>query len=276
MSRIKEAFVSRFDGGVLLNLDFSQLEVIGLAILSQDPVLIDDILSGRDMHRYFAAQLFGITEEEVTKAQRKTVKQFTFALQYGSGAKGLAHKNGTSVEVAETFIKNYYTRYQGVKKWQEEVDRVVRAHRRPTGERTEQGYPIGVGEYESITGRLYFFFEKAGYREGDPPSFMPTEMKNYPVQGLATGDIMALFRARLYRRWIALPWRMQCLPINTVHDSVMFDCASMEVAREMKVVMDEVVAGLAEELKKLWGINVPVPIKTETEAGPSWADMETI
>lgn len=274
MSRIKEAFVSRFDGGVILNLDFSQLEVNGLAILSQDQQLIEDILAGRDMHRYFASQLFGITEAEVTKAQRDVVKKFTFALQYGSGAKGLAAKNGTSVEVAQAFIDTYYARYTGVKAWQERVEAAVRASRRNTGERTPDGYPIGVGEYESITGRLYFFFEKADFR--GEASLKPTEMKNYPVQGLATGDIMALFRARVYRRWITLPWRAHCLPINTVHDSVMFDCSSMEYAKQMKVLMDEVVASLEGELKRLWGIDLPVPLKTETEAGPSWADMSKL
>lgn len=80
MSRIKEAFDSRFPGGVILNSDLSSAEVIALAILSKDENLIEDIISGRDMHRWFASLLFKIPEDQVTKAQRSLVKKFTFAL----------------------------------------------------------------------------------------------------------------------------------------------------------------------------------------------------
>jgi DNA polymerase I-like protein with 3'-5' exonuclease and polymerase domains len=80
MSKIKECFDSRFPNGVILNTDLTSAEVIALAILSNDPLLIEDILSGRDMHKHFASLLFKIPEEEVTKAQRTLVKRFTFAL----------------------------------------------------------------------------------------------------------------------------------------------------------------------------------------------------
>lgn len=78
MSRIKSCFRSRFPSGVLLEVDFSQLEVVGVALLSNDPVLKDDIRSGRDMHRVRAAQLFGITEAAVTKDQRQIAKVLSF------------------------------------------------------------------------------------------------------------------------------------------------------------------------------------------------------
>ena len=78
MSRIKSCFRSRFPSGVLLEVDFSQLEVVGVALLSNDPVLKDDIRSGRDMHRRRAAQLFGISEVAVTKDQRQIAKVLSF------------------------------------------------------------------------------------------------------------------------------------------------------------------------------------------------------
>lgn len=179
MSRIKEAFDSRFPEGVILNTDLSSAEVIALAILSNDQNLIADILSGRDMHRYFAAQLFGIKEEEVTKAQRSLVKKFTFALQYGSGAKGLAAKNGTTVQVAQNFIDNYYGRYTQVAEWQATVAAEVAASRMMTDRKGPAGFPLGKGQFESVTGRIYTFWEQES-RWGSP-SFKPTEMKNYPV-----------------------------------------------------------------------------------------------
>lgn len=179
MSRIKEAFDSRFPNGVILNTDLSSAEVIALAILSNDANLIEDILSGRDMHKHFASLLFNITMEQVTKAQRTLVKKFTFALQYGSGAKGLAAKNGTTVEVAQKFIDNYYGRYQGVAKWQAMVAEEVQKSRIMTDRKGKAGYPLGMGQFESVTGRVYTFWEQES--KWGNPSFKPTEMKNYPV-----------------------------------------------------------------------------------------------
>lgn len=84
---------------------------------------------------------------------------------------------------------------------------------------------------------------------------------------------MALLRARLYRRWIRWPWRDQALPINTVHDSQMWDCATEEIALQVAKETHEVIASLADEMLTLWGIEVPVPIKAESECGPTWANM---
>ena len=92
---IKDCFISRWGSdGYLMEVDFSQLEVVALAILSGDPVLKDDLLSGRDMHRMRAAELFGIPEASVTDGQRQLCKQLSFQLQYGAGYKSMAEKNG--------------------------------------------------------------------------------------------------------------------------------------------------------------------------------------
>ena len=94
MSDIKSCFPSRFEGGYIVEADFSQLEVVGLAALSQDSNLIEDLLSGRDMHRYYTAQRLGIKEEEVQPKDRTFTKRMTFQLQYGSGAANMARKLG--------------------------------------------------------------------------------------------------------------------------------------------------------------------------------------
>jgi hypothetical protein len=151
------------------------------------------------------------------------------------------------------------------------VAAAVKANRVMTTKKGPGGYPLGKGIFESVTGRLYTFWEQES-SWGDP-SFKPTEMKNYPVQGLATGDMMALLRARMYRRWVVAPWRSKALPINTVHDSVMWDCESEEVAREVAKEVHEVVDSLSKEMLELWGVECPVPMKAETELGPTWANM---
>jgi len=80
MSRIKECFTTRFENGSIVNADFSQLEVVGLAILSLDQQLIADIRSGMDMHIVRAAKLFNIAEDKVTKLQRQLAKMLSFQL----------------------------------------------------------------------------------------------------------------------------------------------------------------------------------------------------
>lgn len=276
MSEIKACFTSRFDGGVLLEADFSQLEVVGLAALSGDERLIEDLLLGMDMHRIRAAELFSVAPEDVTDSQRFLAKRLVFALQYGSGAGGLAKKNGISKETAQQFIDIYYERYQGVKAWQDEVMASVTASRRPTGRNTALGYPRGIGFWPSPSGRTYGFLEQdaPGWARSKDPSFSPTQMKNYGIQGFATGDIMAVYRARVYRWWLGSNMRHAVLPVNTVHDSVMFDCNSQESSVELKNALTTIAKTLQQEMWNLWAIDCPVPFKIECKSGPTWATME--
>lgn len=280
MSEIKACFPSRFENGVILESDFSQLEVVGLAALTLDPVLVQDLLDGRDMHRKFAAERFGITEEEVTKTQRTITKQMTFQLQYGSGAAGMSRKLGIPESEAATFIEVYYKRYQRVKEWQEEVIEAVRRSRKPTGARTPSGQVQGKGVWESPTGRLYAFLEQdkpEGWKGRDKSAdFAPTQIKNYPVQGTATGDIMAVFRARLYRILLTHPLRYKCLPINTVHDSVMYDCVDRESALELAKLHKQVADELPKIMMETWGLFCPVPFKIESSIGPRWSELEKV
>lgn len=274
---IKEAFTSRWQGGFIVDVDFSQLEVVALAILSQDSCLKDDILSGRDMHTLRAADLFGIKPEHVTKDKRQLAKQLSFQLQYGAGAKSMAEKNGISKALAERFIFQYYDRYQEVKHWQDDVAAEVKGSRTPSERRTSKGYPSGTGTHQSPTGRFYRFYEYDNpFREGET-SFSPTEMKNYPVQGFAA-DIMAVYRARLYRRLLADTPEVQehVKLINTVHDSVMFDVAYRGMVDYVYEVAKDTSDSLPGELWKLWKIECPVGFNVECKYGPTWGEMEKL
>lgn len=274
MSQIKEAFPSRFEGGVILEADFSQLEVIGVAILSQDPVLIADILSGMDMHRVRAADLFNKPIEEVTDKERQTTKRLSFQLQYGAGAPSMAKKLEIPKETAQRFVDQYYGRYEVLKEWQDKNMEAVKRSRKPTGERLPSGLPQGRGELESATGRIYAFLEKdkpPGWQGRDKePDFNPPEVKNYPSQGFATGDVMALFRGKVFRKLLHSDLWKKALLINTVHDSVLLDCESLEVAYRVKALLEETAAELPALLTEYWDLEVPVPFKIECKAGPTW------
>ena len=116
VSSVKQYFISRWEDGYLLELDFSQLEVVVLAILSGDKQLQADLRAGKDLHAISAEALFG---PGFTSGQRKIAKQLSFQLQYGSGAKNMAVTNNIPLQTAKRFIRNYYTRYTQVKEWQD-------------------------------------------------------------------------------------------------------------------------------------------------------------
>lgn len=276
MSRIKECFESRWKDGLLVEVDFSQLEVIGLALLSNDPVLKNDIRDGLDMHRLRAAELFKIPESAVTPAQRTLAKRLSFQLQYGAGAKSMSEKNGISLELAKQFISNYYKRYRRVAEWQEEVAAAVKASRVPSGTHTAMGYPRGEGVWESPTGRIYKFYEydAPSWTHGAPPSFSPTEMKNYPIQGFATADVMALFRAKLLRELSKDKLLDSVLPINTVHDSVMFDVEDDNAFRRLCLVVASVADKLPMELEARWPkLCIDLPFHYTIKSGRRWSDL---
>ena len=126
MSRIKECIVSRWgDDGYIVEADFSQLEVIGLAYLSNDKQLKGDILAGVDMHCMNAAFLYNTPYDDIKAAvaagdpvwikKRKIAKAPGFLIQYGGGAGAMAKQTGLSMEACKGFIENYYKRYSRVK-----------------------------------------------------------------------------------------------------------------------------------------------------------------
>lgn len=281
MSNIRTCFTSRFSSGRLLEIDFSQLEIYVLAYLSQDLALKTDLLSGEDLHGISATNLFGA---RYTKAQRKIAKQLSFQLQYGAGAKSMAESNGIPLATAKSFIDNYYARYTGVKNYHDHMLQVIDTNRTSGfGLKTLTGKPAGKSSYVSETGRIYTFIEQDApewvvRNTGRRTSFSPTKIKNYPVQGLATGDIVPLVLGKLHRALKSYSPAItdNVLMVNTVHDSVLFDCSdesyAVEWAKEAKVIMERA----PQYMKEVFGIDFDLPLNVEAEVGKNWADMEVL
>jgi len=275
---IKDCFPSRFKDGYLLQADYSQLEVIVLAIITGDIQLKHDILSGMDMHTVRAAELFGIPEDAVTKEQRKIAKSFSFSLQYGAGYKSMAAKQGVSEDLAKKFIENYYNRYPQVKEWQEQRILEVKKNRKPTKRKTPKGFPIGVSYYASPTGRRYVFYEQDApeymHKYQQFTSFSPTNIKNYMIQGTATADIVPLCMGKLYRELRKNSHLVKkALLINTIHDSVMMDVEA-KVLKETAVLTKKVLEGGVEHVKEYFNMDVDLPLKVDIEVGRTWGSME--
>lgn len=273
-----------------MEADYSQLEVIGLAYLSQDTQLYKDILGGLDMHCLNASFLYGVDysiikaevdrgDSEWTK-RRKTAKAPGFLIQYGGGAKEMANQTGLSVAQCKGFINNYYARYTGVKEWQDSVAEEVKKSRKPSPKRTEKGLPAGMGQYTSITGRRYVFTEYDApdfmADRGIATSFSPTQMKNYPVQGFATGDIVPLMLGKVFDVLKdSDTLRHKALLVNTVHDSILLDVHGsvlMLAAETVKQTMEEA----PRYIEETFGFKFDLPLKVDVEAGKSWADKKKI
>lgn len=287
MSEIKKCFPSRWGKeGSIVETDFSQLEVIGVAFLSGDTNLKEDLLQGRDLHCMSASFLYGEEYDTIYAAykagdsswtkKRKAAKSPTFQLQYGAGYKSIAAKCGLTEKQAKQFVENYYGRYWRLKEWQEENILAVKRSRVATEQRTPKGYQRGIGYLHGPTGRAYCFTEEDApdflVERGEYTSFSPTAIKNYPSQGFATGDLVPMCLGELYYELKANErLREKALLVNTVHDSVILDVHN-SVLEEAKDTVEKVLTNAPNYLKLYFGIEFDLPIKVETSIGPTWGE----
>lgn len=283
---IKNHFTSRFQGGSIVEFDYSQLEVIGLAILSGDEQLKKDIRDGLDLHCVNTAQLYEqdyqFVKDQVDKnnhdwvAKRKVVKIFSFQLQYGAGAKTMAESAGVPINKAKEFIEAYYTRYPRVREWQEECIAQVQADAEPTNWKTTGGYPAQRSSLLSPTGRLYRFTEYDApdfiQERGQMTSFSPTQIKNYPVQGFSTGDVVPLALGYVFRHLLHYQIEDRIVMCNTVHDSIIFDVhpdCDIAVLRDIKRILED----MPRQINRVWpDVGFDLPMKSGIEMGPSWGE----
>jgi DNA polymerase-1 len=114
--KVREAFIAR-SGCKLLSADYSQIELRIMAHIAQDPQLLEAFATGKDIHQATAAEIFGITLEDVSSEQRRYAKVINFGLIYGMSAYGLASNLGIERAAAQSYIDKYFGRYPGVAKY---------------------------------------------------------------------------------------------------------------------------------------------------------------
>lgn len=260
--------------GYLIECDWSQLEVVVFAYLTQDSALLRDITRGTDIHKVMYSKLYNIKYDEVTKEQRSGIKACTFHVIYGGGAKSMSIRTGLDEELCRRFIEEFYMRYPMAKMWQDNLVENVKSTARLINEYTESGNQKHQGHYKSITGRKYIFKTKDSpdylQKKGIKTSFNPPDIKNYPVQGLATADIHLIALGMLFRE--AIKNRDKFVLINTVHDSVLVDCRK-EFVLETCNLMISVLELVVQRLKDKFNIEFNVPLKVECKYGTSWDKM---
>jgi len=290
MSKIKEFFSSRYgDSGSIMEADYSQLEVIILAALSKDPVLIDDVRT-KDMHCISLSLLLGESYDSVKKKydagdshykkMRKTAKSLSFALQYGAGISALAANTKLSTEVCKEFVGAYYARYRVLDSYQKELASIVYSNAIPYENMGELGQKY-IGHYYSPIGRAYSFVQKEAPKflkeRGENFSFSPTEIKNYMTQGTATGDLVLIGIGDLYRELYVGEGkqynRENIFLINTIHDSVMLDVMNEDIDKVGKMVYSSL-TGVRKRVKELFDWDIPLPLNVEVSVGSTWAQTK--
>lgn len=236
---IRRAFVAK-EGCVLLDADYSQIELRVLAHLSGDPAMCDGFLKGQDVHTRTAAEIHGISIEEVTPQMRRAAKAINFGIVYGISGFGLARNTGITRKEADHFIKTYFERYPGVRAF---MDECVRRGR-------ELGYA------ETLFGRRRELYEMASPNR-NVRSFGERAAMNTPVQGTAA-DIIKLAMVRVARRLREGGYRAQL--ILQVHDELVVE-APLEEADEVSRLLRDTMEGV---------VALKVPLVAEVSRGRDW------
>lgn len=290
-SQVKRMFVSRFVMGLMMEIDYSQLEVVVQGMLSGDENLCNDLRAKIDFHCKRVAAKHHITYEEALarckdenypeyakwKAERTKVKEFSFQRAYGAGADAIADSTGMDVGEVKLLIEAEEKMYPGVTKFNESVERAINKSAVPFKDPFNFYKTYRRGYWQGPTGCTYT------WRSYDAPDFMrqrgvqdtfsPPEIKNYPVQGTG-GEIVQIVLGKLWRHFVATDnFGGLALLVNTVHDCVWFDCHP-DVIDEVAAVARRIMQSVPEIMKAEFGMDVTVPFPVEVEVGPNMLDLK--
>jgi DNA polymerase I-like protein with 3'-5' exonuclease and polymerase domains len=245
---IRKSVVSRFDGGCIIEADFSGLEFRVAGEVSRDPQIIEDIMNGKDVHKQTASIINRCKPEEVGKDMRQNAKAFTFAPLYGGmGAAEPPH--------IQEYFKQFFVIYKGLAEYQKRLmDGVLRN-----------------GIVQTPSGRQYYWPNVRRLKNGRTTN--ATQIVNYPIQGFATGDLvpLACIRALMAFRGLKLSSKL----ILTVHDSIVVDCFPGE-EEQVCAVLKEAMMGVSDEAYRRWGYSFALPLNIEISKGPNWLDQEDL
>ncbi|WP_295650623.1 DNA polymerase I [uncultured Haemophilus sp.] len=212
--RIRQAFIAR-EGFTVVAADYSQIELRIMAHLSQDQGLINAFTQGKDIHRSTAAEIFGVSLDEVTSEQRRNAKAINFGLIYGMSAFGLSRQLGIGRADAQSYMDLYFKRYPGVQTFMHDIREKAKA----------QGY------VETLFGRR-LYLPDINSSNGMRRKAAERVAINAPMQGTAA-DIIK-------RAMIQLDQKLQNDPdiamIMQVHDELVFEVRSEKVAFYSKLI----------------------------------------
>jgi DNA polymerase-1 len=228
----------------LLVADYSQIELRLLAHMSDDPLLVQAFRDGEDIHTRTAAEVMGVPPMMVTPDARRGAKAVNFGIVYGISAFGLAAQLGIARAEADRYIKNYFVRYAGVRRF---LDATIEQVRRTGVTRTLFGRERAIPDINSRNPSARGFAERTAV--------------NSPLQGTAA-DLIKLAMVRIDAA--LANGRYQSSMLLQVHDELVFECRPEEVEAVSKLVKREMES--AYELR--------VPLLVDVGVGDNWRDAK--
>ena len=242
-SEIRRMFVPR-PGWVLVDADYSQIELRVLAHIAHDRQMQDAFRSGEDFHTVTASQVFGVPVSEVTPLMRRHAKAVNFGIVYGISEFSLAQDIGVSRREAKEYIDSYLARFSGVRAYMHDIVETAR----------NQGY------VETIFHRRRYIPEikssNFNVRSGAERIAL-----NTPVQGSAA-DIIKLAMVRV--RDALAQEELQAQLVLQVHDELIVECPAFEAPRVMEIVTAQMEHA----------VELDVPLVAEAKMGESWYDAK--
>ena len=242
-SRLRRFFVAP-PGFVLVDADYSQIELRVLAHMAQDKAMQEAFLTNKDIHTQTASQVFDMPEEFVTPAMRSAAKAVNFGIVYGIGAFSLAQDIGVTVAEADRYIKNYLSTYAGVKRYMEETVTAARE----------------TGFVTTMFGRRRPLPELTAQNK-NTRAFGERIAMNTPIQGTAA-DIIKTAMVRVFERLHAE--NMKSRLILQVHDELLVEAPEEEAERAALI--------LTEEMQKASVLSVP--LVAEAGIGKNWLEAK--
>jgi DNA polymerase-1 len=240
---LRKMFVAG-DGNVLVDADYSQIELRLLAHIASDPVMLAAFERGEDIHTVTASQVFGVPLGEVSSVQRFRAKAVNFGIVYGISAFSLANDIGVMPKEAKAYIESYLEKYAGVREY---MSRIVNSAKK-------------LGYVATLFGRRRYLPElKAS--NFNMRSFGERVALNMPIQGTAA-DIIKIAMINVSNRLKAEGLKARL--ILQVHDELIVECPEGEADVVCKV--------LREEMEN--AVRLTVPLVAETRAGKSWFEAK--
>jgi DNA polymerase-1 len=244
--RVRNGFIAD-EGNVLLSVDYSQVELRLVALMAGDEAMLDAFRAGQDIHTTTAAAIFSLPLPEVTKDMRRHAKAINFGLIYGMSAFGLTRSTDLTLGEAENFVKTYFARFPGVKRYLDDTRKLA----------TQQGYVT------TLLGRRRYFPALKGMMNVQLRNREEREAINAPIQGTAA-DIMkiAMLHIPAALKQAGLIGQM----LLQVHDEIVIECPLSELQETARIVKST--------METAYPLNIP--LSTEARSGKSWGAMQVL
>ena len=240
---IRKAFIAE-KGYKILSADYSQVELRVLAHIAKIEPLITAFKNGEDIHALTASEIFGTDIKKITPDLRRRAKAVNFGIIYGISGFGLAKQLSITNHDANNFIKKYFDKFPGIKKYMEDTKALCR----------EQGF------VETLCGRKCFF-PKIKDKNFAFRSFQERAAINAPIQGTAA-DIIKRAMIKIHEKNISN--NNDCKMLLQVHDELIFEVKESKIEKYQALIRQE----MENALDPL--ISLDVPLLVESSFGDNW------